>query len=166
MGIRKPIFRMISGALVLLLVMVGAVPAKTACAGACACCKETEKQFQDSDMDLTLHHQSQEHGVFSAVSYTGHKYLPFTGSFFSEPDCYEKIVNASCHMKPSRAPEALQGSVPTVLRADRSLPGALVFVNCGISTNELSFFGYTARPLVVSRAGPTPLYLQNLTFLI
>ena len=38
MRIRKSIFRTIAGALVLLLVMVGAVFANTACAGACACC--------------------------------------------------------------------------------------------------------------------------------
>jgi len=165
MWFQKLIFRLIAGALVLLLVMIDAFPAKTACAGACACCKETKKQLQDSDMDLTLHHRSQGHGVFLAVSHTGHKYLPFSGSFYPDTGPYEGIVNSSCDMKPSRVPEVLLSSAPTVPRADRSLLGDFVFASSGISTNELSFFGFTSRHLVASRAGPTPLYLQNLTLL-
>lgn len=165
MWFRKLIFRLIAGALVLLLVMVGAVPAKTACEGACACCKETKKQLQGSNMDLTLHHRSQGHGVFLAVSHTGHKDLPFSGSFYPDTGPYKGIVNSSCDMKPSRVPEVLLSSVPTVPRADRSLLGDFVFASSGISINELSFFGFTSRHLAASRAEPTPLYLQNLTLL-
>ena len=157
MGIRKPIFRMIACAVVLSLVAVAAVPAKTVCRKACSCCKESKSQLQDSATILTLPPMVQRSSVFLAVFHPDHIYAPFLKSYSLYSSCHEMIVNTPCDMKKKRTVEAPQSSIPTFPRTDHSPLGAIAFLSADISFNNLPFFRLAAKHLLTVRAGPIQL---------
>jgi hypothetical protein len=134
MKIRKAIFRLMAGALILSLLNVGALAANPICTGDCACIKESGGQFQGNPIIFTTPHPAPRLRNIPEVSHPGHGYVAQAHRL--NPDCCEGIVSTGCRAEPPSAILALQRSASSVLRSERSLPPATDLVSAEIVVSD------------------------------
>jgi len=77
-----------------------------------------------------------------------------------------EIKSASCNMKKFPSVEGTRGAYLTVSRAQEPAPGMHAVLSYELTPLSNLMEGRVRRPLILSRAAPEPLYLQNLTLLI
>ena len=164
MWLRKPIFRMISLVLAISLVMIGVVPAKTDCEGACGCCEEPDKRVNTGIvLSKGIEWDHQLHDGLIGVSHNS--LFPFLRTSLPPQSCDKAIEAASCPMEPSRTPDLVQGSGPKIPRTDRPLPSTFVSLDADLELGNRAFIGSAVGRLPAARAAPVPIYILTLTFL-
>lgn len=165
MGIRKPIFKIIIGALILSLVMVGTVPAKESCKGACGCCKKTENQSEFLAIHPTEYHRIQDFDNISAIFHRVHMISSIRKAVQRASGCHKGNASVPCDMEPFRALDAFKGLTQSISRGEHSPLCTLVFASSEIDHNTHLFAGLTTRHLMLARAAPSRLFLQKSSFL-
>ncbi|MBW1767805.1 MAG: hypothetical protein JRJ65_12245 [Deltaproteobacteria bacterium] len=164
MWFRKSIFRMIAPVLAISLVMVGVVPAKTGCKGACGCCEGSDNRVNAGIvLSKGVERDHQLHGGLIGVSHNSLR--PLSSTFLPSQPCHKAIETASCNMSQSRSPDMVQGSGPKVPRAERPLPGTFVSFDADLAPGDRAFIGPAAGRLPAVKAAPVPIYILTLTFL-
>lgn len=163
MKIRNFIFRVIAGALILPLLGVGAVPAKTACTGDCACCAgNRDGRPPENGISAEPH---QVPGLQSILEGVHGRHGRVSTAYETDPDSRQGIKSGSCNMEHPRPLEVVRHSGPTVPRPERSLSGALISASVEAPPEDRLIPGQTVRYLRTVHVGPIPLYLQNLSLL-
>jgi hypothetical protein len=165
MAIQKPLFRMIVGALILSLLIAGAVPAKTGCERACGCHSDSGSPLRESSITSTSSHCIKGFNDIRKVTYQDLEYASFFKSYHPEPNCLEGIISATCHMDTHRDLRTIQGAASTVPRAERSLLAVNPRVSSEMTSNDRQFFLLPNRLLMTVNGAPVPVYLQTLSLL-
>jgi len=160
MRIRNLIFRVIAGVLILPLLGVGAVPAKTICAGDCACC--VDGKLEESGISTVSHRVTGLQGILEGVHQSHGNVSKAHQKGLSSR---EGIMSGSCNMERPRSLEVVRHSGPTVPRPERSLSGAMASASVEASLGDRLIPGQAVRYLRTAHVGPIPLYLQNLSLL-
>ena len=81
-------------------------------------------------------------------------------------NCRERSKAAACGMEPSDTSQVFYGAVHSVPRATQGLLHAFGAAEIAIVEKDIFPFGLAAGTALTARAGPPPLYLQNLSLLI
>lgn len=165
MRIRKPISKLITGALILSLVMVGTVPAKKSCEGACGCCEKSKNQSEDFAIHSTESRRIQYFDNILGIFHQEHRIASVQETVQKASGCHQGNATVPCDMEPLPAPEALKGVVQSIFRGEHSPLDASAFGSSTLAVNPHPFAGLTTRHLMPARAAPSQLYLQKSSFL-
>ena len=145
--------------------MAGVVQAEKVCEDFCnslpkllnkfqTCCLPTEKD-NIGQFGQTLHEIIHSNDLISLLNF-----LP------SSHQCCDKGEETSCNIESSQSAEAIQNTEMKTPHNNRGISIALVRQPYCLSNFFQAHYVYEIRHLLTSRAGPIPLYLQNLSFLI
>ncbi|MFH1349602.1 MAG: hypothetical protein ABII26_01570 [Pseudomonadota bacterium] len=160
---RKGIYKIIAGALILSLLSFGAVPATGACEGQCGCCNGSGNRVPEYSAVSRMSHSMRGNGDLLKVFFEAHSpYASLQNRYLVDPWCHEETFTASCNMDHSLAHESLQVST-NAPRAERFILNASALVSSEIPLNDHHFFGLSVRHILPVRAAPIPPYLQKLS---
>ena len=132
---------MIIGALILSLVMVGTVPAKESCEGACGCCERSNNQSEFPDTPSTESQRIQDFNNISEIFHQIHMMATVRKAVQSASDCHQGTATVPCDMEPLPAPEALKGVIQSISRSEHSPLDASAFGSSDLAVNPHPFFG-------------------------
>ncbi|MBW2609817.1 MAG: hypothetical protein JRC68_05700 [Deltaproteobacteria bacterium] len=164
MRIRKPIYKILAGAIILSFLSVTAAPALDICEG--SCCNNNGKMIHQDSM-ISPSHFPMETGVdhMLKMPQMAHGSQPVVNANSKVPGCHGEGMSSCCEMEQAPEPEKIQGLITSLDRSDRYLPVALASVIWENSLNDRqSYLSIIMYPLK-ARAAPIPLYLQNDSFL-
>lgn len=166
MKIRKKTIRVIALVLALSLVGVSAVPARTVCASTCCCKTPLQIPLLDPTSISRITHHIDEHERMHEGSYRVSRYFLLGNTSPGATNCQGTTERETCGMEPLATFQVLQGVIHSAPRTVHvSLPDAGPVVVPMIGKDQL-LFGPAADSGMTNRAGPRPLYLQNLSLLI
>jgi len=166
MSLRKKTIQIIALTLALSLVGVSAVPAKTACARACCCKTPSQIPVLDPTSLSRITHHLKEHERMQEGSYRVSGYFFLKNSSPEAQDCRVKTGPAACGMEPLDRLQVLYGAIHSVPRASHGPVHATGTAAVAVAGKDLFPFRPAAETAMITRAGPSPLYLQNLSLLI
>lgn len=165
MNPRKKSLKILALLLSAALMGIGAAPAAADCDTECCCKAPSRMHLQDIS---SIHHVTRHMQEYQRMhDGTGqvHAFFLLVQSEAGNKGCERKTAETSCNMEPLAKVDVLHCTLHTNPHAEYHLY-SLSFVNTGMIGNDsLSYRSATYAGLTV-RAGPQPLYLQNLTLLI
>ena len=166
MAIGKTHFRIIALALILPLLSVGVVPAKTVCTSGCGCCVSSKDHLTDRLGPPGKSCNTNSPGNIIGPFQFYHTVVSGLAIKIHNDDLQEEIITRSCNMEIPLGHETLEGSIPMVQRGERYSQDAPVLFAGGIRPNGWSFSRPEFKPFLTVQKTITPLYLQKLSLLI
>ena len=166
MTIRNLTSKIISTTLILSFLSVSVAPAKSDCAGSCACSTETGTQIQGSIIVHGAPHTARMNVAIPRQRHQASSDESLLSIYFPDHPCHQAgIVSATCDMEPLRPLEALHSASSLMPGSERSMLKAFTSVLTGKSSIERPFYRLTSRYLMNVKTTSNPLYLQNLSLL-
>lgn len=165
MNTRKKSLKILALTLSLALMGIGAVPATADCSSDCCCKAPSKIQFQDITSIPQVTRQMQEYDKMHGGSHQVHTYFLLVESETTRPGCQEKTAQNTCGMEPLYSHDAFKGVIQSAPQAEH-IYCAYRTINAGIIERDPLFSGPATSDGLMVRAGPQPLYLQNLSLLI
>ena len=160
MKIRRAAWKPLAGALALIFIFAGAVPAKTSCKGVCIC----------SARPTAKHHVHQAH---RDMSHSIHVDLlkspqplrnPWFGSSTHDPDCHEETTE-TCHMELAQSVAVFHRKPIAGIQADHSSPSWVAATVYPFLRKGALSTGNAFREWIPVGGTPVPLYLQHLALI-
>ncbi|MBW1944397.1 MAG: hypothetical protein JRJ51_16380 [Deltaproteobacteria bacterium] len=165
MNIRKKSLKILALTLSVALLGIGAAPATADCSNDCCCIAPSKIQFQDITPISQMTRHMQEYERMHEGSHQVHTFFLLVQSDTKRNGCEQRTTESSCGVEPLPGLEVLHCSLQTNPRAEHIFY-AYCTVNAGMIETDSLFFGPAANDGLMVRAGPQPLYLQNLSLLI
>jgi len=165
MQIRKPIHKILAGAVILSFLLVTAAPARETCTG--SCCNNNEKISRQVSM-VSPCHFTLATGIVDHIlkmPQMTHVSQPVVNAPSNKSCCHRESGPSCCEMEQAPEPEKILGLISTLDRSEQSLTVALVPVIWENSLNDRQSFIHIIMYPRKARAAPIPLYLQNDSFL-
>jgi hypothetical protein len=165
MNTRKKSLKILALILSVALMGIGAAPAKADCSKDCCCKVPSKIQLQDISSIHQVTRHMQEYAKMHDGSHQVHTFYLLVQSDTGRSGCQEGATRNACEVAPFYSHDALAGVIKTAPRAE-NIVYAHTAVNAGIVESGSPFSGLAAGNGRMVRAGPQPLYLQNLSLLI
>lgn len=165
MNTRKKSLKILAFILSVALMGIGAAPAKAECSSACCCKAPSKIHFQDISSFHQVTRHLQEYERMHEGSHQVQRFFLLVESDTERKNCEQRAAEKSCGMEPLAGLEVLHCSLHTNPHVGYKFYSSST-VNAGMIKNDALFSGPANPAGLMVRAGPQPLYLQNLSLLI